>query len=198
MTSCVYLVWEDKKKIKVSPVPMGPIALAGLTPARQDDGGVPAPFTAARTRQEPTVSRSCQRQKWSRIAMHQWWWRTNGWGERHTSPTDLGAATTLSCASFAYSHALPHLRPACRPPARETTARMPPPSILLPLSAGSAQDIWQRARKSCECIFARCAHTCNTFDEFHLSLRHPSLFPHIRPHTRDGESPLAPLGTSRE
>ena len=84
---------------------------------------------------------------------------------QHTSPTDLGAATTLSCASFAYSHALPHFRPACRLPARETTARMPPPSILLPLSAGSAQNIWPRAQKSCECIFVRCEHTCNTFDE---------------------------------
>ena len=86
---------------------------------------------------------------------------------QHTSPTDLGAATTLSCASFAYSHALPHFRPACHLPARETTARMPPPSILLPLSAGSAQNIWPRAQKSCECIFPRCEHTCTTFDEFH-------------------------------
>ena len=105
--------------------------------------------------------------------MHQWMWRTNGCGEAHTSFTALSAATTLSCASFAYSHALPHFRPACRLPARETTARMPPPSILLPLSAGSAQNIWPRAQKSRECIFPRCEHTCTTFD---LSLRHPPLF----------------------
>ena len=81
---------------------------------------------------------------------------------QHASPTDLGAATTLSCASFAYSHALLRFRPACHLPARETTARMPPPSVLLPLSAGSAQNIWPRAQKSCECIFVCCAHTCNT------------------------------------
>ena len=70
---------------------------------------------------------------------------------QHTSPTDVGTASTLSCASFAYSHALPHFRPACHLPARETTARMPPPSILLPLrstpkllSHSPPQPAWRR------------------------------------------------------
>ena len=56
----------------------------------------------------------------------------------------------------------------------------PPHACRLPASsspsAPAAPKTFGHAPKSCECIFARCEHTCNTFDEFHLSLRHPSLF----------------------